>query len=75
MLVYGMSADDAFTLLKQQSQQHNVKLRVLSPAIVGNLVELSKAKPTLDRLDIHSVIATAHERVTDVAAKRANDHV
>ena len=67
MFVFGIGADDAFGLLKLQSQQHNVKLRLIAEQIVGDFVELSRSKSTLDRLDSHGLFLTAHERITGLA--------
>lgn len=72
MFVFGISAEDAFDLLVLQSQQHNVKLRLLAEQIVGDLVELSRTTPTLDRLDCHGVLVTAHQRIAQVAAQPAD---
>ena len=43
MFVYGIDADGAFQLLRWQSQQHNVKLRLIAEQISKDLVELSRA--------------------------------
>jgi hypothetical protein len=69
MFLHGTGPDDAFELLRRQSQQHNVKLVLLAKQIVMDLVELSKSKPALDRLDSHGLILTAHQRITNAARK------
>jgi hypothetical protein len=44
MFVYGIDADAAFNLLRWQSQQHNVKLRLIAELILEDLLELSQSK-------------------------------
>lgn len=63
MLVYRITADSAFELLKWRSQESNVKLRVLAEQIAKDFLELSydevlPARPTYD-----SLLLTAHLRV------------
>jgi PAS domain S-box-containing protein len=63
MLVYRITADSAFELLKWRSQETNVKLRLLAEQIVGDFLELDydetlPARGTYDRL-----LLTAHLRV------------
>ena len=72
MFVLGCDAQAAFDELREQSQRHNVKLHLIAERIVGDLVELSKSKPTIDRLDSHGILLTAHQRIADVATKQAN---
>lgn len=42
MFVYGIDADDAFDILRRQSQEHNVKLSLVVEQIMKDLVELSR---------------------------------
>jgi hypothetical protein len=69
MLIYGIDADGAFDLLRQQSQQHNVKLRVIAEQIRGDLLELCAADPPLRQRNATKVLLTAHHRIADVAAR------
>ena len=67
MFIYGIDHDQAFHLLRWQSQQHNVKLRLLAEQIVKDLVELSRSTPSAHRHDSDNLLLTAHQRVADVA--------
>jgi hypothetical protein len=69
MLIYGVDADGAFDLLRRQSQQHNVKLRLIAEQIRGDLVELCAAAPPLRQRNATNVLLTAHHRIADVAAR------
>jgi hypothetical protein len=72
MFVYGIDADEAFDVLRSQSQDHNVKLSLLAEQVVKDLVELARAnKPGL-RPGIDRVIVAARHRVTNVAARQLN---
>ena len=42
MFVYGIDADEAFTVLRAQSQDHNVKLRLVAEQVVADMVELAR---------------------------------
>lgn len=67
MFIYGIDAEGAFDLLRWQSQQHNVKLRLIAEQIVKDLAEL----PTQQhRMAADRLLLTAHERVTRVAVSR-----
>jgi hypothetical protein len=70
MFLYGIDADRAFDLLRWQSQEHNVKLRLLAEQILKDLVELSKSKPAAHRLQTDGLLLTAHQRVTHSAARQ-----
>ena len=70
MLLYGIRSDEAFEMLRQQSQQHNVKLVLLAEQIVDDLIGLSRSSTSLDRLDAHGLLVTAHERIAAVAARQ-----
>ena len=70
MFVYGIDADAAFDILRWQSQQYNVKLRLIAEQVLKDLVELSKAKGPARRLAFDGLTLTAHQRVTDSAARQ-----
>jgi hypothetical protein len=72
MFVYGIDADEAFDVLRSQSQQHNIKLRVIAEQILKDLVELAQAKGPAGRLAFDGLMLTAHKRITDVAARQLN---
>jgi hypothetical protein len=69
MFIYGLDEHGAFDLLCWQSQQHNVKLRLLAEQVVKDISELAKRKPLENRLDHDRVLLTAHQRVTDGRSK------
>jgi hypothetical protein len=70
MFVYGIDADEAFDVLRSQSQQHNIKLRVIAEQILKDLVELAQARGPARRLAFDGLMLTAHKRITDVAARQ-----
>lgn len=70
MFVYGIDADQAFAILRTQSQQHNIKLRLVAEQILKDLVELSRANGPVRRLAFDGLMLTAHKRVADVAARQ-----
>ena len=70
MFVYGIDADGAFQLLRWQSQQHNVKLRLIAEQISKDLVELSRANGRARRHTIDGLMLTAHQRIAHVAARQ-----
>lgn len=72
MFLYGVDADGAFDMLRSQSQQHNVKLRVIAEQIMNDLLELTDEKALHRRLDSDGVLLTAHQRVAHVAARQAD---
>ena len=63
MLAYGIDADAAFSLLRWQSQQHNVKLRLLAEQIVHDYLALAQAEPRPNRTAYDHLLLTAHGRV------------
>jgi hypothetical protein len=69
MLVYGIEADEAFEMLRGQSQHHNIKLRLIAEQIRGDLVELRMADPPLRQRNATNVLLTAHHRIAAVAAR------
>ncbi|MBB5162247.1 ANTAR domain-containing protein [Mycobacterium sp. AZCC_0083] len=72
MFVYGIDANDAFELLRWQSQQHNVKLRLIAEQISKDLVELSRVNRPARRSAVDGVMLTAHQRIAHVAARQMN---
>ena len=72
MFVYGIDADAAFDLLRKQSQQHNIKLRLLAEEISKDLVELSTKNGPGRRLASDGLLLTAHQRTTHVAERQTD---
>jgi hypothetical protein len=70
MFVYGIDADEAFGVLRTQSQQHNVKLRLVAEQILKDLVELARAKGPVRRLAFDGLMLTAHHRIASSAARQ-----
>ena len=68
----GISAGEAFDLLVQQSQQHNVKVRLIAEQIVGDFSELSRSQSTICRADTRRLLASAHRRIAIAAARPAH---
>jgi hypothetical protein len=73
MFIYGIDADAAFEILRAQSQQHNVKLRVIAEQLSKDLVELSQSKSSLQRLKSDGVLMTAHRRIANSTPPRLED--
>lgn len=70
MLVYGIDADVAFEILRGQSQEHNIKLRVIAMQILADLVGLPKSKsPSLPGPSADGLIRTAHKRIAAAEAR------
>jgi hypothetical protein len=70
MFVYGIDADKAFELLRWQSQQHNVKLRLIAAQIREDLLEMSRQETSPSRrLSADNRLLTAHGRVVPDAAR------
>ncbi|GAB7068495.1 ANTAR domain-containing protein [Mycolicibacterium hodleri] len=72
MFVYGIDADQAFDVLRSQSQENNVKLSLLAEQVVKDLVELARANEPGRRPGIDRVIVAARSRITNVAARQLN---
>jgi ANTAR domain len=72
MFVYGIDADAAFDLLRKQSQQHNIKLRLLAEQTLKDLVELSTKNSLGRRLASDGLLLTAHQRITRVAERQTD---
>ncbi|MFB8003398.1 PAS and ANTAR domain-containing protein [Nocardia sp. NPDC056000] len=64
MLIYGLTPDQAFRLLKWRSQETNVKLRVLAARLVTELRPLTNEIPQFRTRFDHRLL-TLHERVSD----------
>ncbi|MCW2558366.1 MAG: hypothetical protein JWP55_2330 [Mycobacterium sp.] len=63
MLVYRITADSAFDLLKWRSQETNVKLRLLAEQVVKDFLELSYDEVLPSRADYDRLLLTAHLRL------------
>jgi PAS domain S-box-containing protein len=63
MLIYRITADSAFELLKWRSQEANVKLRVLAEQIVKDFLALSYNEVLPTRAEYDRLLLTAHRRV------------
>ncbi|MGH3726269.1 MAG: PAS and ANTAR domain-containing protein [Mycobacterium sp.] len=64
MLIYRLSADSAFELMKWRSQETNVKLRVLAEQIVIDFLALDYDKTLPSRPEYDRLLLTAHQRVS-----------
>ncbi|MBF6301675.1 PAS and ANTAR domain-containing protein [Nocardia amamiensis] len=62
MLVYGISAEQAFRVLSWRSQETNVKLRTLATRLVADLPGLTGTTVGL-RTEFDHLLLTAHERI------------
>lgn len=69
MFVYGIDAEEAFALLRKQSQDHNVKLRLLAEQVTKDLLELSRTTRLLQQPASSDLIGTAHERISHGAER------
>ena len=63
MLIYRISADSAFELLKWRSQETNIKLRVLAEQIAKDFLELRYDEELPARAVYDRLLLTAHFRV------------
>lgn len=77
MIIYGVDADDAFTLLRWQSQHHNVKLRAVAEQVVTDFSKASKQGRPVDRRTYDRLLASLHTRteptmVRDVVSEMAD---
>jgi hypothetical protein len=70
MFIYGVDADEAFAMLRWESQHRNVKLRLLAEQISNDLQDLAKSQPAGRRLSSHSVLFNAHQRVVEAAQRQ-----
>lgn len=69
MFVYGIDSDEAFERLREQSQQHNVKLRLIAKQVLTDLVELARTSSPARRMEHDLLLRTAHQRISDAAAR------
>ncbi|WP_416565738.1 PAS and ANTAR domain-containing protein [Nocardia testacea] len=65
MVVYGISADQAFRVLIWRSQETNTKLRALAARLVAELPTVDYAAPAL-RAEFDHLLLTVHERMDRV---------
>lgn len=63
MLAYGIDADAAFALLRWQSQEHNVKVRLLAQQLSHDFLALARVENTPPRAAYDNLLLTAHQRV------------
>ena len=70
MLVYGVDADEAFHVLRKQSQDHNVKLNLVAEQVTKDLVELSRNKGPVRQLALGGLVDTASQRIKHSAARQ-----
>ncbi len=63
MLIYRISAEAAFELLKWRSQESYVKLRVLAEQIVKDFLDLHYEEVLPQRAEYDRLLLTAHLRV------------
>ncbi|WP_140691056.1 ANTAR domain-containing protein [Mycolicibacterium hodleri] len=70
MFVYGIDADDAFEVLRRQSQAHNIKLRLVAEQILKDLVQLARTKEPDRRMEFDGLVLSAHQRISDVASRQ-----
>ncbi len=73
MFMYGIDADEAFQRLREQSQQHNVKLRLIAQQVSKDLVELARSSSPSRRMEHDLLLRTAHQRVSDAAVRHSGD--
>ncbi|MFI2474219.1 PAS and ANTAR domain-containing protein [Nocardia xishanensis] len=62
MLVYGVSAEQAFRVLSWRSQETNVKLRSLAAQLIAEMSTVTQAAVGV-RTEFDHLLLTAHERV------------
>jgi fructose-specific component phosphotransferase system IIB-like protein len=63
MLIYRITADSAFELLKWRSQEANVKLRVLAEQVVKDFIGLTYDEVLPTRAESDRLLLTAHLRI------------
>ncbi len=72
MFAYGIDADEAFDVLRAQSQNHNVKLRLIAEQVVKDLVDLSRTSSPARRMALDGLMQNAHKRISHSAARQLN---
>jgi hypothetical protein len=70
MFGYGIDADDACKILRWQSQEHNIKLRLIAEQILKDLVQVSQSKGPARRVSFDGLMLTAYMRIAHVAARQ-----
>lgn len=65
MVVYGITADAAFELLRWRSQEANVKLRRLAEQMVSDFVALAQREQSPARAAYDNLLLTADRRIAD----------
>jgi len=65
MVVYGISAEAAFDLLRWRSQEGNVKLRVLAQQVVGDFLRLAQSETAPSRAAYDNLLLTADRRIDE----------
>lgn len=63
MVVYGITADAAFELLRWRSQEANVKLRRIAEQVVADFVGLAEREPSPGRAAYDNLLLTAERRI------------
>jgi predicted butyrate kinase (DUF1464 family) len=70
MLVYGVDADEAFDVLRKQSQDNNVKLNLVAEQVMKDLVELARNKGPVRQLALGGLIDSASQRIKHSAERQ-----
>ena len=70
MFVCGIDADEAFQVLRKQSQGHNVKLILVAEQVTKDLVELSRTKGPIRQLALGGLIEAAAKRIAHSAERQ-----
>ena len=63
MLIYRVSADAAFEVLKWRSQETNIKLRILAEQLLADFAGLAYEETLPPRATFDHLLLTAHQRV------------
>jgi ANTAR domain-containing protein len=70
MLVYGVDADEAFDVLRKQSQDNNVKLFLVAEQVMKDLVELARNRGPVRQLALGGLIGSASQRIEHSAERQ-----
>lgn len=65
MVVYGITAEAAFDLLRWRSQEGNVKLRLLAEQVVADFLQLAQSEKAPTRAAYDNLLLTADHRVVE----------